>query len=119
MHETLELPADPAAALELLRTASRKMPVLVFKRSPICPVSHRAEAELRSYIGDLEQTDELSLVDIDVIAERSLARGLTAELEIEHESPQALFFKDAELVWHGSHGTLTAKRFKGLSRGEY
>ncbi|MFT5051360.1 MAG: bacillithiol system protein YtxJ [Chlamydiales bacterium] len=119
MHETLELPEDPAAALEVLRAASSKTPVLVFKRSPICPVSHRAEAQVRKYLDGLTESDRLLVVDIDVIDERALARGLTAELGIAHESPQALWFKDAELAWHGSHGALTATRFAELARGEF
>ena len=42
------------------------------------------------------------------LAERALARGLTTELGIEHQSPQALWFAHGELVWHDSHGAITA-----------
>lgn len=116
-HEILEVAPDPAQALESIRGASRAKPVLVFKKSPICPVSHRAEAELRSYLGALNDDDDLTLVSIDVIAERPLARGLTAELDVQHESPQALWFTGGELTWHGSHGELTAGRFRELLDG--
>ena len=56
---------------------------------------------------------------VDVIAERPLARGLTAELGVEHASPQALWFADGELVGHDSHRTLTAEWFarKGAATG--
>ncbi len=47
----------------------------------------------------------------DVIAQKLLARGLTAELGIRHESPQALVFQAGELSGHASHGTLTAQWF--------
>ena len=53
----------------------------------------------------------MSLAVIDVIAEKPLARGLTAELGIRHESPQALVFRGGELRGHGDHGTLTSQWF--------
>jgi len=39
----LSLPADPEAALTALREASAEHHVVVFKKSPICPTSTRAE----------------------------------------------------------------------------
>ena len=48
---------------------------------------------------------------IDVIAEKALARGLTAGLGIRHESPQALVFRGGELSGHASHDTITAQWF--------
>ena len=55
----------------------------------------------------------MALAVIDVIAEKPLARGLTAQLGIAHESPQALVFADGELAAHASHGTLTVDWFSG------
>jgi bacillithiol system protein YtxJ len=105
------LDSDPATAVETLRRASREHPVLVFKKSPICPVSHRAEAELERWLESLAESSALSVARVDVIAQRELARGLTSELGIDHESPQALWFEGGELTWHGSHGSLTRARF--------
>ena len=116
-YESFKVSDEPTQALEAIRSASRAKPVLVFKKSPICPVSHRAEAELNSYLASLGDDAELSLVLIDVIAEKPLARGLTAELDVQHESPQALWFQGGELDWHGSHGTLTKERFSELAAG--
>lgn len=113
----LDLESDPRQALRTLRSAAAAQPVLVFKHSPICPVSHRAEAELEAFLGGLEADRELVLARLDVIAQRPLARGLTAALEVRHESPQALWFEHGELVWHGSHGALTRDRFAELWQG--
>ena len=55
----------------------------------------------------------VGLAVVDVLAERGLARGLTAALGITHESPQALLFEDGELLAHASHGVLTAAWFAG------
>ncbi|MFQ5845951.1 MAG: monothiol bacilliredoxin BrxC family protein, partial [Planctomycetota bacterium] len=80
------LPPEPAAALQRLREASVEGVVLVFKKSPVCPVSGAAEEELARW---LEVAGEAAppVVVIDVLAERALARGLTAELGVDHESP--------------------------------
>ena len=75
-------------------------------------MSTRAEAEFRSWLSRRESDASLRIAEIDVIAERALARGLVAALGIPHESPQALVFKEGALVWHGSHGTLTAELFR-------
>ena len=47
-----------------------------------------------------------------MIAERPLARGLTAALDVQHESPQALVFVGGELVVHASHGALVRAWFR-------
>jgi len=115
-HRDLRLDADAGRALAEIRTRSRERPVLVFKKSPICPESQRAEAQLRRWLETLAG-EPLALCEIDVIAERALARGLTKELAVRHESPQALWFVDGELAWHGSHGALTRERFQELLEG--
>lgn len=112
MVHTLDLPADPAQALRVLTEASDAAPVVVFKRSPICPVSTKAEWEFRQFLKGLPEDDALRVATVDVIGERALARGLTAELGVRHESPQALWFRDGRLVWHASHGELTAAAFR-------
>ena len=116
MPHTPELPADPAAALEVLREHSRQRDVVVFKKSPICPVSTRAEFEFRTWLRGVPDDAELTVAEIDVIDERTLARGLTAELDVKHESPQALWFRGGELAWHDSHGALNQARFAAAMR---
>jgi bacillithiol system protein YtxJ len=105
---TLALPPDPAEALQALRDASQRGPVLVFKKSPICPVSGAAEAELRAW---LAEGPDVEVAVVDVIADRALARGLGAQVGVEHQSPQALLFCRGELSWHASHTALTKEAF--------
>jgi len=111
MPETLSLPTDPAQAADLLRETSKSKDVVVFKKSPICPVSTRAEFEFRTWLKSLDAADSIAVAEIDVIAEKPLARGLTAALGIDHQSPQALWFRSGELQWHDSHSALTKSRF--------
>ncbi len=114
-YQILELDSDPASALDAIRAFSRERPVLVFKKSPICPVSMRAEGQLAKWLESLTEADDIAVAEIDVIAERALARGLTKELGIEHRSPQALWFASGELVWHDSHGAITIAALDGLN----
>ncbi len=109
-HDEMTLPEDPAAAVQTLMDSSRHAPVLVFKKSPICPVSTMAEGNLMSWLS-MREDAPLKVCVVDVIAARELARGLTRELGIRHESPQALVFKNGEFIWHDSHGGLTEDAF--------
>ena len=109
--EEVRVEAEPERALAALRASSRARPVLVFKRSPFCPVSGHAEEELAAWRSAAHGSD-LGLAVIDVIASRALARGLTAALGVRHESPQALWLAGGELVTHASHGALTAEWFE-------
>ena len=68
-------------------------------------MSHRAEAEFEAWRGALGEGAVETAV-VDVIDERPLARGLTTELGVEHQSPQALVFEGGELRAHASHGEL-------------
>lgn len=109
-HRTLSLPADPKQALAAIQKASRESVVLVFKKSPRCEISLGVEAEFRDWLRSRKDLS-LQVAEIDVIAQRPLARGLTAELGIAHESPQGLVFRDGALSWHASHGDLNAAAF--------
>lgn len=116
--ERVSLPDDPVAAVAAARTQSRDLPVLIFKKSPICPVSFSAEAELMNWLSALSEGQDLRVAIIDVIGEKPLARGITRELDVQHESPQALWFEAGELKWHGSHAQLNGTRFGELLAGE-
>ncbi len=114
-NRLLTLPSDPAEALAQLREASAEGDVVVFKKSPTCPISHRAEFEFKTWWKSVPEDSPIRAAIVDVIAERALARGLTSELGIQHESPQALWFRGGELAWHDSHGELTQARFASAS----
>lgn len=112
MSETeFELPTDPKQAVEEILRRSHEEPVLIFKKSPICPVSHRAEAEYRAWLTKLPPAAAVQVAEIDVIEQKPLARGLSDEIDIKHESPQAFWFSAGEVKAHGSHGDLIVKLF--------
>ncbi|PCJ56486.1 MAG: hypothetical protein COA79_18770 [Planctomycetota bacterium] len=89
---------------------SNEHPVLICKFSPVCPTSAMAEREFESFISDAPT--EAAYYTLDVIYDRDVARGLSKEINIRHESPQALLFKNEECVWHDSHYELTKDTFQ-------
>jgi bacillithiol system protein YtxJ len=111
IHE-LNLVSDPAAARAQLEQASLAGPVVVFKHSPTCPISDRALRQFRAFLAALPAERALGVAHVDVLAQRPLARGLTAALGVEHQSPQALWFERGALAWHDSHAALTVERFE-------
>ena len=104
----LPLPQEPSDALQTILDTSREQPVLVFKKSPTCPISHHAEDQFRTWLANAQG---VRYAEIDVIEQRPLARGLTEALGIEHQSPQALFIVQGEVLWHDSHMQLHVDQF--------
>ena len=68
-HEEMQLVDDPKVSVQLLRERSMETPVLVFKNSPICPVSTMAEGNLRSWLA-ARGAAPLVVCVVDVISER-------------------------------------------------
>ena len=96
-----------------LETLPQSGLVLLYKHSPICGTSRRAEKEVAEFAA---VHSEVPVYRLDVVAERSLARTLAEALGVTHESPQAILLKDRSVVWHGSHGEITADKLGRVSR---
>ena len=79
--------------------------ILLFKHSPVCPISAAARAEYEVF--RLDHPDVPTLF-VDVIAARATARGIAGLCGIRHESPQAILFENGRPVWHASHDAITA-----------
>jgi len=92
------LDALPAAQLSLL-----------YKHSPICGSSRRAELEVSDFMAAHPQA---SVFRVDVITERALSRELATLLDVTHESPQAILLAGRSVVWHGSHGEITTDELR-------
>lgn len=80
--------------------------VLLFKHSPICPVSDRARRELRTF---LARRPDVPAAWIDVVGDRPLSLAVAGRTGVRHESPQALLLRRGESVWDASHGAITSE----------
>ena len=79
-------------------------PVLVFKASPYCGVSRRAEAEFTRFAESLAPGAGVSLCRVDVVNARDVAQRIAADTGVTHESPQALLITAGWTVaWSAIH----------------
>ncbi|HZM00592.1 MAG TPA: bacillithiol system redox-active protein YtxJ [Planctomycetota bacterium] len=100
--------------LAAFRAALRRHPVvMLFKHSPICPIS---AAALEQWERFREARPELPALFVDVIADRAVARGLAQECGVAHQSPQAILFRQGRAVWDASHDAITAAALDAASR---
>lgn len=79
--------------------------VLLFKHSPVCPISGAAHAEYRAFC---REHPDVPTLFVDVIDDRPVARGIAELTGVRHESPQAILFERGQPVWHASHGRITS-----------
>ena len=79
--------------------------VLLFKHSPLCPISADARVEYEEFAAAHPEAVRLF---VDVIADRPVARGLAERCGVRHESPQAILFVGGKAVWSASHHDITA-----------
>ncbi len=97
---TLATLADDGALAARLEDGA----LLVFKHSPICPVSARALRELEAF---LAARPDVPAGIVDVLGARPLSQALAARTGVRHESPQALLLAAGGCAWHASHGAIT------------
>jgi len=83
--------------------------VMLFKHSPICPVSASAHREWEAFGAD---RPDAALLFVDVIGDRAVARALAIESGVAHASPQAILFVDGEARWDASHGDVTREALR-------
>jgi bacillithiol system protein YtxJ len=94
---------DVLHSLEDYERALAAPRVLLFKHSPVCPISAAARAEYDGWRHEADTTTAF----VDVIADRAVARALAERCGVEHESPQAILFEQGRAVWHASHEAIT------------
>ena len=73
---------------------------LLYKYSPICPLSDHASAHVGRF---MKEHPGLPVFDVDVIRSRDTSRALERILEVRHESPQAILLRGGKAVWAASH----------------
>lgn len=108
------MPTETLHDLPAWRAALARHPqVMLFKHSPICPISAAALTEWQRFEA---AHPEVPAIFVDVIADRALARGLSQECGVAHQSPQAILFKQGRPVWNASHNAITAASLEAASR---
>ncbi|MBD3308589.1 bacillithiol system redox-active protein YtxJ [candidate division KSB3 bacterium] len=81
--------------------------LLVFKFSPRCPISRSVERDFDDWCAQLADDTALACAKVDVVGTRDVSRHLAKELNVRHESPQAIWMTpDQQVAWHASHRSI-------------
>ena len=94
------------AALEAAIAESRERPVVLFKHSRHCGISHEALDELHSHLTDAGVEASYNLITVQ--SHRQVSDEASNRLGIRHETPQAIVLRDGRPVWSASHFKITA-----------
>jgi bacillithiol system protein YtxJ len=90
---------------ELQEVLSNDGAVFVLKHSTTCPISQAAFEEYEKFSNDHPNINCYFLTVQDA---KPLSNFIAEEYQVKHESPQALFFKNAAVNWHASHWKITS-----------
>ena len=83
---------------------ARHAAVMLFKHSPICPVSDAALSEWQAF---LAAHPDVPTLFVDVVGDRPVARGTADRCRVTHASPQAILFRRGTPTWDRSHHQIT------------
>ncbi|MDN3706258.1 bacillithiol system redox-active protein YtxJ [Myroides ceti] len=95
--------------LEELTAMSKTQPVLIFKHSTRCIISKMA---LKNFESEFDLEGKIIPYFLDLIANRALSNAIADDFNVQHQSPQLLVIKNAEVVYHESHEGIDASILK-------
>ena len=96
--------------LEDIKQESARQPVLIFKHSTTCSISHMALSRMERNWSELLGVKPYYL---DLLANRPISVKIEDEFGVEHESPQVLLIKNGECIYDASHMGIS---FAGLQQ---
>jgi bacillithiol system protein YtxJ len=79
---------------------------IIFKHSTLCGLSAQAHDQTERF---LAEHPDRAIYKVDVIESRPVSDYIEAKTGVRHASPQLLVLRDGEVVWHDSHGGVTAE----------
>lgn len=103
--EIWEMITDPSQIDPIIETSKQK-PQLIYKHSHRCSVCFVSKGDLEMAADDIKEYADMHLVN--VVRSREASNEIASELDVRHESPQAILIDKGEVVWHGSHGGIDA-----------
>jgi bacillithiol system protein YtxJ len=89
--------------------------LLIFKFSPVCPISSMVEGELNTWLSGLPEDYNLKFAKLDVVESKEVSTKVAADLEIKHESPQVIWLTGGlKIKWCGSHYDINKNKLKAV-----
>lgn len=87
-----------------------KQGLLIFKFSPRCFISRSVERGFDVWCENLVEETAPRCVKVNVVGARELSQHLAKELNVRHESPQAIWLTpDRQVHWHASHRAINSR----------
>lgn len=78
--------------------------IILFKYSASCSISYFVESSFNKWFNSLPDEINLFVIKINVVKSRHLSQMIAKELNIHHESPQAIWIdKNNHVKWNASH----------------
>lgn len=78
--------------------------MIIFKFSPICPISRGVERDFDAWYAQLSDDMAPLCVKVDVIEARPLSQHLAQVFHVQHESPQLIWLtSDRTVFWSANH----------------
>ena len=99
-------PLHDLDALEAAIQESRERPVLLFKHSRTCGISHGALDELHLHLEQAALAASYKMITVQ--SHRAVSDEAATRLGVRHETPQAIVLRDGKPVWKASHFRITA-----------
>ena len=99
-------PLHDLEALEAAIQESRERPVLLFKHSRTCGVSHGALDEVHLHLEQAASPASYKMITVQ--SHRHVSDEAATRLGVRHETPQAIVLRDGKPVWKASHFRITA-----------
>ncbi len=88
---------------------------IIFKYSPICPISISVEGMFDEWLSNLSGEIKLNCIKINVLTSRQLSRKIAEDIKIKHESPQLIWLtSEGELKWTDSHYSITESKLNEM-----
>jgi bacillithiol system protein YtxJ len=84
---------------------------LVFKHSTRCSISSMA---LNNFEKHWKENDFKNLYFLDLIAFREISNQIANDLNVQHQSPQAIIFNKNKIIYQASHSQIDAEEMQKL-----
>ncbi|MDP1834661.1 MAG: bacillithiol system redox-active protein YtxJ [Chlamydiales bacterium] len=102
---------ESIAELAKLTDSNKDKSLLVYKHSYTCGICAAAYEVVQEFAAS---HPNITIVMIDVLANRDVSNRVADVLHIKHESPQAIAFINGSVVGHLNHWSIKTKALSNL-----
>lgn len=99
-HPASFLSLDTLDALDEALARAADEPVVIYKHSTACPISHQARQRMEALAGP----EAPPVYEVVVQRAREVSNAVAERLDVRHETPQVLLVQDGAVRHHASHG---------------